>query len=136
MNRPVSRLLGLAALLCCLQLQSAFATTIDPLTWEQFAADADFIGIVECQRAGGIVAKYKVIESWKGAPAGTTLSIRVAVNYWEPQFPIALVGMQYLVGAFKQDAPSRMMSTTMGSPVPLWWRNLPADYELPLFQGR
>ena len=136
MNRPLFRLLGLAALLCCLQFQPALATTIDPLTWEQFAADADFMGIVECQTAGGIVAQYRVIESWKGAPAGTTISIRVAVNYWEPQFPIALVGMQYLVGAFKREAPLRLMSTTQGSPVPLWWRKLPAEYELPLFQGR
>jgi hypothetical protein len=28
------------------------------------------------------------------------------------------------------------VSTTIGSPVPLWWRNIPADYSLPLFQGR
>jgi hypothetical protein len=136
MYHRVFHLLPFVALLLCLHFQPAFGTTIDPLTWEQFASDADFIGIVECETAGGIVAKYRVLESWKGAPAGTAFSIRVAVNYWEPQFPIALIGEQYLVAAFRLNAPSRIMSTTVGSPVPLWWRNIPADYSLPLFQGR
>jgi hypothetical protein len=129
-------LLPFAALILCLHFQPASGTEIDPLTWEQFTSDADFIGIVECETAGGIVARYRVLESWKGAPAGTAFSIRVAVNYWEPQFPIALIGERYLVAAFRSKAPTRIMSTTSGSPVPLWWRNIPADYSLPLFQGR
>jgi hypothetical protein len=136
MYHRVFHLLPFVALLLCLHFQPASGTTIDPLTWEQFASDADFIGIVECETAGGIVARYKVLESWKGAPTGTAFSIRVAVNYWEPQFPIALIGEQYLVAAFRSNAPSRIMSTTVGSHVPLWWRNIPADYSLPLFQGR
>jgi hypothetical protein len=136
MYHRIFHLLPFVALLLCLHFQPASGTTIDPLTWEQFASDADFVGIVECETAGGIVAKYRVLESWKGAPAGTAFSIRVAVNYWEPQFPIALIGEQYLVAAFRSNAPSRIMSTTLGSPVPLWWRNIPADYSLPLFQGR
>jgi hypothetical protein len=136
MYHRIFHLLPFVALLLCLHFQPAFGTTIDPLTWQQFASDADFIGIVECETAGGIVAKYKVLESWKGAPAGTTFSIRIAVNYWEPQFPIALIGERYLVAAFRSKAPTRIMSTTLGSPVPLWWRNIPADYSLPLFQGR
>ena len=72
---------------------------------------ADFVGVVECEQAGGIVAEYKVIESWKGPKPGTRMSIRVAVNYWEPQFPIALCGERYYVTAYKE-TPSRMMSTT------------------------
>jgi hypothetical protein len=93
------------------------------------------VGIVQCERAGGIVATYKVIESWKGPKPGARITIRVAVNYWEPQFPIALCGERYYVTAFKA-APFRMMSTTTGGPVPLWWRSIPSDYDLPLFQGR
>ena len=96
---------------------------------------ADFVGIVECNRAGGIVAGYSVLESWKGPRPGTHITIRVAVNYWEPQFPITLCGERYFVTAFKR-APLRVTSTTSGKPVPLWWRNIPADYNLPLFQGR
>lgn len=125
------------ALLFVLSLsKSAEATTIDPLIWEQLVADADFVGIVECETAGGIVAEYKVVESWKGAPAGTKLSVRMAINFWGPQFPVTLAGEQYLMTAFKAYAPTRMMSTTSGTPVPLWWRRIPADYTLPLWQGR
>jgi hypothetical protein len=115
--------------------QSASATTIDSLLFEELVLGADFVGIVECEQAGGIVAAYKVIESWKGPKPGTRISIRVAINYWEPQFPIALCGERYYVTAYKE-APFRMMSTTSGGPVPLWWRKIPAEYNLPLFQGR
>ena len=112
------------------------ATTIDPLTWEELARDCDFNGAVECTRAGGIVAEYKVIESWHGAKAGETVRIKVAVNYWGPQYPMAFVGQRFAVTAFKNNAPIRMMSTTSGDPVPLWWREIKYDYSLPLFQGR
>ncbi len=131
----------LQALSCCLvafvQLwpSSASATTIDWMTFEELVLGADFVGIVECNRAGGIVAGYSVLESWKGPRPGSHITIRVAVNYWEPQFPIALCGERFFVTAFKR-APFRVTSTTSGEPVPLWWRNIPADYSLPLFQGR
>ncbi len=32
------------------------ATRIDPLTWEELVLQADFVGVVECVVAGGIVA--------------------------------------------------------------------------------
>lgn len=111
------------------------ATTIDPLTFEELVLGADFVGVVECVQAGGIVASYKIVESWKGPPVDTRITIRVAVNYWEPQFPITLCGERYFVTAFKE-APFRIVTTTSGGPVPLWWRQLPSDYRLPLFQGR
>jgi hypothetical protein len=110
------------------------ATTIDPLMWQELVIGADFLGIIECEVAGGIVAKYKIVESWKGPPAGNVVSLRVAVNAWEPQFPIALCGERFLVAAYKSP-PSTMMSTTSYGPVPLWWRRIPADYQTPLFQG-
>ena len=53
-------------LLTC--LGRGFGTSIMTMTWEQLVTTADFVGIVECQVAGGIVAKYKVMESWKGKP--------------------------------------------------------------------
>ena len=113
------------------------ATTVDPMLWEQLVTSADFVGVVECRVSGGIVAKYKVIETWKGTPKkNQTVSIRVAVNYWEPQFPITLCGDKYIVTAYNRRVPSTIMSTTSGGGVPLWWRDIPADYRLPLFQGR
>ncbi|MBW8016468.1 MAG: hypothetical protein FVQ82_09790 [Planctomycetes bacterium] len=128
----------LAVLLVVVSLMAMpiYATQIDPLTWEQMTVSCDFAGIVECTTAGGIVAEYKVVEAWKGTEHIEPIRIRVATNYWEPQFPLALIGEQYLVFAYKNNAPSRMVSTTIGGPVPLWWRNIPYDYRLPLFQGR
>ena len=54
-RRTVMRVavLLVATFLC----RSAVATTIDPLTWEELIVGADFVGIVECETAGGIVAK-------------------------------------------------------------------------------
>jgi hypothetical protein len=115
--------------------QRTLATTIDPLLFEELVLGADFVGVVECTQAGGVVAGYRVVESWKGPKVGTEITIRPAVNYWEPQFPLALCGERYFVTAYKE-APSRVISTTSGGGVPLWWRQIPADYRLPLFQGR
>jgi hypothetical protein len=110
------------------------ATTIDPLTWEELVVGANFLGIAECEVAGGIVARYKVIEAWKGEAVGNSISVEIAVNAWEPQFPIALCGERFLFAAYKKP-PSTMMSTTSYGAIPLWWRNIPSDYQTPLFQG-
>ena len=113
-----------------------YATQIDPLRWEQMAVCCDFAGIVECTTAGGGVAEYKIIDAWKGTQDTKPIRIRVAANYWEPQFPLALIGERYLVFAYKSNTHSNIASTTLGGPVPLWWRNIPHEYKLPLFQGR
>ena len=109
---------------------------IDPLTLEQLVSWADFVGVVECETAGGIVAEYRVIEGWKGAPAGTRFRLKTPVDFWEPQFPTVLVGDRSVVTAFASKPPSRVVSTTSGGGVPLWWRDVPHEYSLPLFQGR
>lgn len=122
----------LVIFLAC-DFQPSAATTIIPLSWKELVYNSDFIGIVQCEKSGGIVAEYEVLESWKGPPRGTHLRIRMAVNYWEPQFPIALVGERFLVTAFKSHDPTILMSTSSGGAVPLWWRNITAEYSLPLF---
>lgn len=138
MRRRLFRLAACAAVALSVAgaLSPARATTIDPLIWEQLVLDAGFVGVVECETAGGIVAGYRVVESWKGAPAGTRFRIRMGINFWGPQFPLTLVGERFLVTAYASHAPTRIMSYTSGSPVPLWWRDIPADYSLPLWQGR
>ncbi|MBI4622391.1 MAG: hypothetical protein HY736_04100 [Verrucomicrobia bacterium] len=112
------------------------ATTIDPLLWQQLANRADLIGVVECVTAGGNVARYRVTEVWKGeVRAGEVVSIRIATDYWGARYAVTLVGQRFFVTAFKNNAPGRIMSTTIGGAVPAWWRNIPCDYSLPLYQG-
>lgn len=132
--RPAIPRVRAALLSAALMVGQGFATTIDPLTWEELVTGADILAVVECETAGGIVAKYEVIDSWKGPETGQDVLIRTAVNAWDPQFPIALCGGRYLVAAYKRP-PSTMMSTTGYGPVPLWLRKIPADYETPLSQG-
>lgn len=130
------RPLHAALLLLGLLSGAASATTIDPLTFEELAYSADLFGVVRCVTAGGIVARYQVEEVWIGEAPDEPITLRIETDYWEPQFPIALVGERYVVAAFRSNTPSVIASMTMGGPVPLWWRGVPANYRLPLFQGR
>ncbi|MCA8912242.1 MAG: hypothetical protein KDB82_11100 [Planctomycetes bacterium] len=123
----------IALVLCCGSLS---ATTIDPYTTEQLLRQADLVAELECTRAGGIVAEYSVVRTWKGLKPGDKVRIRVTPNYWGPQFPVAYVGQHWLVTASNANPYARMMSTTSGGPTPVWWRDLKCDYRLPLFQGR
>jgi hypothetical protein len=111
------------------------ATSIEPLLFEELVLNADFVGIVECETAGGIVARYKVLESWKGPKTGEKVALHVGVDYWDSQFPIALCGERYFVTAF-YNPPQNLIATSSLGGVPLWWRRIPADFRLPLHQGR
>ena len=115
-----------AALLPMGQLR---ATDSPPPSWEIQALGSDFIGIVECITAGGIVARYKVIESWKGVEAGNEFNLREELDYWGGEFPIALCGERFLAFSAKS-VQSRAASVTISGGVPLWWRNLPTDYQV------
>lgn len=105
---------------------TTLATTYILPTWEQLATISEFIGLVECVTAGGIVARYRVVDSWKGAEVGTELNISQHVDVFEPQFPISLVGERFLVFGEKT-ASYRISSFTSGGGVPLWWRKIPTD---------
>jgi hypothetical protein len=133
---PTLRLVVLSCLLVIVGLhtRSADATIVQFKPFERLVLDADFVGVVECEEAGGIVARYKVIESWKGPKAGERVSIRMATNYWGQQFDIALCGERFLMTAYKSPA-DELVSWSVGGGVPLWWRQIPADYQLPLLQG-
>lgn len=81
-----------------------------------------------------MVARYKVVDSPKGREAGEELALRIALHFSGGQFPTALVGERFLVTAFRE-APESMIATSMTGPVPLWWRQIPADFSTPLLQG-
>ncbi len=113
----------------------AAATTWKPRPFEAIVHDAAFVGVVECVTAGGIVAEHRVVETWKGAERpGETFRLRMGVDFWGPQFPVALVGQRLVIAAGADD-PSVKGSTTLGGPVPLWWRRLDARHVVPVSQG-
>lgn len=96
-------------------------------------AKADLVGIVECETAGATVAKYKVIESCRGAKAGETIHIRTFVRFTGPQFRVSLCGERYFVVAVR--AASHEQWSRMGANVPIAMRDLHADYDVAYGQG-
>lgn len=110
-------------------------STVPFQTWEQLFDDADFVGVVECIEAGGIVAGYKVLESWKGTFEGTKMRVAIPPDAQGNRFPTVLTGDRRLIMASR--APQiRFSSFSFAPDFPLWWRRIQADYTLPLFQGQ
>ncbi len=133
------RIVGYIALFVAdFYMPRAAATSVGAIQWEELVAGSTFLGIVECTTAGGLVAKYKVIESWKGVPVGARISIREEPDIHGPKFPFALCGEQYLIAAYRSRPWDmrgvRSMPINMADPV--WWRELPSDFTTPLFRGR
>lgn len=90
-------------------------------TWEQLAQEADFIGVVECVTAGGIVARYRVEESLKGMAVGTEFLMEEFSDSMGNHYPVRLCGERMLVMAAKIKAPMERNSSD------LFW-TIPADY--------
>lgn len=114
----------------------ARGTTIVPRTFEELLFHAEFVGTVRCSVAGGIVADYEVVESWKGPAAGAKLRIRSAFGPQGPSFPLALVGEEFLVTALRAAASDLEARKTARGPLPVHWRDLGPDLMLPLSQGK
>jgi len=118
---------------------TSFATSIDPSTWEELIIEADFVGVVECTVAGGIVAEYEVVESWKGAAVGSSMRIRTPPGSWGASFPSAFIGERFIVAAKRlnrREGGLPMSSIFFGWPSPLRGRRIAADYTLPAYEGR
>ena len=126
--------LVLTASLFLLAVRPAHATKIDRILLEELVLSADMVALVECETAGGLTARFKVVEAFKGPKAGTSVVLEWPANYWGEQFPIALCGDRFFVTAFTLP-PNNLISTSMGAPVPFWWRRIPADFGFPLMQG-
>lgn len=90
-------------------------------TWEQLAQDADFIGVVECVTAGGIVARYRVEESLKGMAVGTEFLMQEFSDSMGDHYPVRLCGERMLVMAGKIKAPMERNPTDL-------FGTIPADY--------
>ncbi|MBI3823133.1 MAG: hypothetical protein HY289_10705 [Planctomycetes bacterium] len=108
---------------------------IAPIPFAELVARADFVGIVECETAGAIVATYKVIESCRGAKAGERINLRSFVRGPGPQFRHSMVGERSLVTAIRAGSHEDFVKRSTVMSQPLGWRNLHADYDVPYGQG-
>lgn len=134
-RRPRFFLGGLRHLLVFVAAQ-AHGTSIDPLIWEQLVLDSDLVGIVRVVDGGGVVARYEPVQILKGEQT-KAFQLRIPPDYWgsHSQYPLVLRGEHYLITARRQPFISRIASLTSHGGVPLWRRDIPADYQVPLFQG-
>src|ERR1700752_310974 len=103
----------------------AVASSYVPVHWHRLLFEAGFVGIVECEVAGLIVAKYRVVESWKGPPRGASIAIGRATGA-QP----ALCGDRFFMVTRKCAGPiaSLSMSVRPGGGEPLLWRDIRPDY--------
>jgi len=138
--RPPSRLLRqlaiACAVLCGLVIPSSPQASHISSPWEDYVLRADFVGIVECTTAGGIVARYRVIESWKGPAAGTEMTIRSETSSSGDHFPITLAGEKFLIVARRTRRPLIEEKPRSRGSEPMWWSPLPYEYEFLGSSGR
>ena len=121
------RLIILLSLTALFFQVNALGTSYVMPTWEQSATTSEFIGVVEGITAGGIVARYRVIDSWKGEPVGSEINIRQHVDSCGPLFPVSLAGEQSLVFGEKA-SPYHASPLSLFNRHPLWWRIIAPDY--------
>lgn len=124
---PSRRLLSwLCTLMMMIGGSSAWATSFVLPTWRQMAQEADFIGVVKCVTAGGIVARYRVEESWRGLAKGSEFLMHRPADDFGDQYPTLLCGDRMLVMVAK------MPVVEFGDSGSLFW-TMPADYTAMFF---
>jgi hypothetical protein len=109
----------------------AGADTYVPHPWYQQVARASFVGVVQCEVAGVVAAKYRVIESWKGAPVGSLLTIDEQLRRTATYTPFAVCGEKYLACIYSTSyLPLRPSDVTrfVDEIYPYWWRDSKAEY--------
>lgn len=109
----------------------AMATSYIPQPWQIRALQADFIGVVECEMSGGLVAQFKVIEVWKSQEDTSSMRISLHRDYYGPQFPLVFSGDRFLVFAQKIDDDQQYVDFDIRLfTLPIWLRNQQADYRV------
>lgn len=106
-----------------------------PPGWRSQVGAASFVGIVECEIAGLGVARYRVIESWKGPPAGTLLTAEDrSPPGARPALRVHLCGERYLLCASVPPPslwnPDVNWWSRAGIHEPLLWRDAGAGYQV------
>ena len=110
---------------------AASADSVVPAPWYYQVAQASFVGVVRCEVAGVVAAKYRVIESWKGAPVGSLLTIDQQFETYGAYSPFALCGEKYLACVFSTTYLSPRpfdLTRLAGLASPYWWRDAEALY--------
>lgn len=132
LREPTSILV--AALLCFPAAVSA--SSIIPQPWQPLVDRADLVGVIECVTAGEIVARYRIVESWKGPSEGSLITVRGPASVYEPSLPIVLVGQRLVVAAWRYRPEYRLSSGLYlaqgpGGSLPPFWRDDRPDYFIP-----
>jgi len=117
-------------LLSLFALMGAAASDDGALSLEHQVHESDFVGIVECVVAGTSVARYQVIESWKGPGAGTSISIRVRGETRSPMGEPTFVGERYVLFAVRE-RPREHLSSIRGVLNPVRYRLLAEELGQP-----
>lgn len=109
---------------------AALATKVDSVECvEEAILNADFIGVVQTERAAGGVAPCSVLESWKGPAKGTKVMIRLTGFMPEDPYPCIAQGRVFV--AFATSATKMQFhEKSVLLDHPLWWRPIAADYSL------
>lgn len=125
----------LSALLLLLSIPSKLhACSIDPFTWEQLALFADFAGSVTCTSGGRWISEYKIDESWKGIPVGTSFTAYTPGIERFDGVPVTVAGEKFAVFAFKATLrDDTLLSRVNGSKKGTAGF---AQYMFPLYQGK
>jgi hypothetical protein len=109
------------------------------LTFEELVRRADFVGLVECEAADVLNAKYKVIASWRGPKAGERLIIRRDVYYpvkGAVAMGMQLCGQRYLFTAARPRDVDNLGALPKAKHGPLGWRQIPVDFQTGWSSGR
>ena len=113
---------------------SVLPTTIRHMSLEEQCSRSDLVAYAEVTVAGGIFAKYKILKSYKGPEKGEFI-IKTQPGPHAPYFPSVYVGDKYFIMAAKTDL-TQINSTSSGGNNIMAWRQIPHDYEFPLWQGK
>lgn len=126
----------------------ASATSILLRPWQELVTKVDLVGVLECEVAGETVAKFRIVDSWKGPANGEVVTLSIPylhslreMNFNAPEIPLhaPLCGKRYLVMAYKrwpiQAAKSTKLFPIAWGPIPMARRGIPSDYSAEPFQG-
>ncbi len=113
--------------LCLTAARETLASYVPPI-WQQEVAQSDFVGIIECERAGYGLGQVVVTDSWKGAPTGTRFTLSAAMEPASRVRRLLLAGRQYLLFANRlpPQEPEELRSFGYHSPTSLSRKQ--ADY--------